>query len=120
MALHKTVDEIKKLTKKYLPNNEIMLEPVKQEECLFGSSFFEQFFADALAVAEERNVPLYCGEYGVINLALTEDTLQWYQAISEVFDRYHIGRAAWSYKEMDFGIVDAHMEDVREKVIACL
>ena len=39
MALHKTVDEIKKLTKKYLPNNEIMLEPVKQEECLFGSSF---------------------------------------------------------------------------------
>ena len=120
MALHKTVDEIKKLTKKYLPNNEIMLEPVKQEECLFGSSFFEQFFADALAVAEERNVPLYCGEYGVINLASTEDTLQWYQAISEVFDRYHIGRAAWSYKEMDFGIVDAHMEDVREKVIACL
>ena len=120
MALHKTVDEIKKLTKKYLPNNEIMLEPVKQEECLFGSSFFEQFFADALAVAEERNVPLYCGEYGVINLASAEDTLQWYQAISEVFDRYHIGRAAWSYKEMDFGIVDAHMEDVREKVIACL
>ena len=120
MALHKTVDEIKKLTKKYLPNNEIMLEPVKQEECLFGSSFFDQFFADALAVAEERNVPLYCGEYGVINLASTEDTLQWYQAISEVFDRYHIGRAAWSYKEMDFGIVDAHMEDVREKVIACL
>lgn len=120
MALHKTVDDIKKLTKKYLPNNEIMLEPVKQEECLFGSSFFEQFFADALAVAEERNVPLYCGEYGVINLASTEDTLQWYQAISEVFDRYHIGRAAWSYKEMDFGIVDAHMEDVREKVIACL
>ena len=56
----------------------------------------------------------------MINLASAEDTLQWYQAISEVFDRYHIGRAAWSYKEMDFGIVDAHMEDVREKVIACL
>lgn len=30
------------------------------------SAYFEDLFADAIAVAKERNVALYCGEYGVI------------------------------------------------------
>ena len=81
-------------TKEYLPNNMIMLEPAK-----------------------ERNVPLYCGEYGVINLASPEDTLKWYRSIHAVFEKYGIGRAAWSYKEMDFGLIDEHMDPVREDVI---
>ena len=34
-----------------------------------------------------------------------------------VFEKYGIGRAAWSYKEMDFGLIDEHMDPVREEVI---
>ena len=104
-------------TKEYLPNNMIMLEPAKDIAHALDSEFFEKLFAEAVSVAEERNVPLYCGEYGVINLASPEDTLKWYRSIHAVFEKYGSGRAAWSYKEMDFGLIDEHMDPVREDVI---
>ena len=104
-------------TKKYLPDNMIMLESAKDIAHALDSEFFEKLFAEAITVAEERNVPLYCGEYGVINLASPEDTLKWYRSIHAVFEKYGIGRAAWSYKEMDFGLIDEHMDPVREDVI---
>ncbi len=83
-------------------------------------AYFENLFAPALKAAEERDVALYCGEYGVINLASAEDTLKWYRAISTVLARHGIGRAAWSYKEMDFGLADAHLDGVRDQLLKCL
>ena len=76
-----------------------------------GADFFRQMFAKAVRIAEERNVPLYCGEYGVISLADSESTVAWHKAIHEAFEDYGIGRAVWSYKEMDFGLVDADRAD---------
>ena len=84
------------------------------------ASYFEGLFAEALKIAEERDVPLYCGEYGVIDLADARDTLEWYRCICSVFDKYGIGRAAWSYKEMDFGLVDAHYDTIRDEIIRIL
>ncbi|MBQ2309652.1 MAG: cellulase family glycosylhydrolase [Erysipelotrichales bacterium] len=84
------------------------------------SRYFEELFAEAIKVAEERNVPLYCGEYGVIDLASPEDTVKWFESIHTVFENHHIGRACWSYKEMDFGLVDAHYDDVRKNLIKLL
>ncbi|MCR5641579.1 MAG: glycoside hydrolase family 5 protein [Lachnospiraceae bacterium] len=81
-----------------------------------GVEFFEHLMEEAVAVAEERNVALYCGEYGVIDRATPEDALAWYQMICSCFDRYGIGRAAWSYKEMDFGISDTRMDGVRQQL----
>ena len=84
------------------------------------ASYFEKLFRQAIEVAEERDVPLYCGEYGVIDLANCDDTLKWFECISSVFEKYGIGRAMWSYKEMDFGIVDAHYDPIRRKLIKLL
>lgn len=89
-------------------------------EKVFGAEFFEDIVAEAVRISEERNVPLYCGEFGVIDLARPEDTLEWYRMICTVFDRYGIGRAAWSYRKMDFGLVDEHMKDVADEVISLL
>jgi aryl-phospho-beta-D-glucosidase BglC (GH1 family) len=72
-------------------------------------TYFEEIFALAVKVAEERNVPLYCGEYGVINLADRKSTIEWYKAINSCFEKYGISRAAWSYKEMDFGLADDNL-----------
>jgi hypothetical protein len=77
----------------------------------FGEAYFEEIFADGLKVAEERNVRLYCGEYGVIDKADIKSTLNWYRDIHAVFERYGIGHAAWSYKEMDFGLSDGRLND---------
>jgi lysyl-tRNA synthetase class II len=67
---------------------------------------------EAVKVAEERNALLYCGEYGVINLADLPDTLAWYKAINAAFVKYNIGRCAWSYREMDFGLCDEHAKPI--------
>ena len=87
------------------------------EDRVFDASYFEDLFAEALQIAEERDVPLYCGEYGVIDLADPSETLKWYRCIHEVFERHHIGRAMWSYKEMDFGLVDAHYDPIRKELL---
>lgn len=83
-------------------------------------SLFEELFAEAIRIAKERNVALYCGEYGVINLADTESTLKWYKDINEVFKKYDIGRCAWSFKEMDFGLDDEHMKPIIDEVVKYL
>ncbi|MBR2577964.1 MAG: cellulase family glycosylhydrolase [Erysipelotrichaceae bacterium] len=90
------------------------------EEGIMGTAYFEKEFAEAIRISKERDVPLYCGEYGVIDLASDEDTLEWYRCINSVFEKYGIGRAAWSYKEMDFGLVDAHYDRIRKEIIRLL
>lgn len=77
---------------------------------------FVDFFAKAVKVAEERNVPLYCGEYGVIDLADVQSTLNWYKDIHAAFVKYGISRAAWSWKQMDFGLSDERMEPAAEEI----
>ena len=85
-----------------------------------GPRFFEALFAPALEAAERYDVPLYCGEYGVIDRAPTADTLRWLKDISTVFTRHGIGRALWNYKEKDFGLIDAHYDAIRDLMIGLL
>jgi len=87
--------------------------------CEIGKDFFERFFREAIETAEKRNVPLYCGEYGVINNAGEEDTIRWYKDIHDVFEKYGIGRAAWNYKGKDYGITDVS-ESLRSEIIRLL
>ena len=90
------------------------------ESKILGIEYFDGLIAEAVRVANERDVALYCGEFGVINLADPEDTKKWYEMICSCFDKYEIGRAAWSYKEMDFGLVDEHMSSVIGDVIKAI
>ncbi|MCR5632759.1 MAG: glycoside hydrolase family 5 protein [Eubacterium sp.] len=90
------------------------------QDKVMGVDYFENLVSEAVRVAEERNVALYCGEYGVINLATAEDTMKWYKMICSVFEKHGIGRAAWSYKEMDFGLVDDHMKSVIDELVKIL
>lgn len=86
-------------------------------ETVLSAAYFESFMAEAVAVAEKKGVPLYCGEYGVIDRATPEDTVCWYRMIHEAFEKYGIGRAAWSYRLMDFGLSDARLDCVREELL---
>ena len=60
---------------------------------------------------------LYCGEYGVIDVVPAEDAVKWYRTINSVFEKYGIGRAAWSYKKMDFGLTDSRLDGVRDELL---
>lgn len=83
-------------------------------------AYFEDLFAEAIAYAEKNGTVLYCGEYGVINNAQPEDVVAWYKLIHAVLERHHISRAAWSYRQMDFGLADPWLDGVRDELIKYL
>ena len=85
-----------------------------------STAYFEEFMAEAVAAAEKQGVALYCGEYGVIDRAKPEDALAWFTMIHAAFEKYGIGRAAWSYRQMDFGLSDERMDEVREALVKVL
>ncbi len=81
------------------------------------ASLFEYKFSDAVKCGEERNVLLYCGEYGVIDEADPESTLTWFKQIHSVFNKYGIGHCIWNYKGKNFGISGGHYESVLEEIL---
>ena len=90
------------------------------DEQLVSADYFDQMFRVAVETAEKNNAPLYCGEYGVIDKAPTPDTLRWLQDINAVFTKYGIGRAIWTYKVHNFGLIDAHYDAIRDEMIKAL
>lgn len=94
----------------------LFLDEVKE----MGPDYFEIIFREALNVAEKYDVPLYCGEYGVIDLADNHSKIRWLKDIHGAFDRHRIGRALWNYKEKDFGLVDERFKEVKDEFIASL
>ncbi len=89
-------------------------------ETRLSPAYFEAFMASAIEAAEARGVALYCGEYGVIDRVPPEQALEWYRAIQPVFEKHGIGRAAWSYRQMDFGLSDPRMDGVRPELVKLL
>ncbi len=90
------------------------------EEMDITPRLFEDLFSQALNKAGEHQASVYCGEYGVIDIVSPEDTLKWFQTIHSVFEKYNIARAAWSYKQMDFGLSDSRLDGVRDELIRYL
>ncbi len=87
---------------------------------LISPEYFEKMFMVAIKAAEERNAPLYCGEYGVIDQALAPDTLRWLTDINAAFVKHNIGRAIWTYKQLDFGLVGEHYADILDEMVKVL
>ena len=90
------------------------------EDCGIDEAFFEDFFKSAIEKAKENDTLLYCGEYGVIENVESSEAIKWFKAINAVFEKHDIGRAVWSYKEMDFGITDKRFDDDRDELIKYL
>lgn len=85
-----------------------------------GESLFEVLFDPAISAASSWDVPLYCGEYGVIDQAPLPDSLRWLTDLHSVFEKHDIGRALWNYKSKDFGIIDSHYDEIRNDMIPIL
>ncbi|MBT3384491.1 MAG: glycoside hydrolase family 5 protein [Prolixibacteraceae bacterium] len=60
-----------------------------------------------LRKAKELNLPLYCGEFGIIVGPPEEDFLNWYQDIIDLFEETGIAYANWNYKSGSFGLIDS-------------
>ncbi|CAM4425146.1 glycoside hydrolase family 5 protein [Paenibacillus typhae] len=85
-----------------------------------GPAYMTSLIRNAIDVAAERNVYLYCGEYGVIEQAPAQSVVNWYRDVHDIFEQYKIGRAAWTYKQMDFGISDRYDSSITPEIISYL
>lgn len=82
--------------------------------------FIESEMKVAYDVSNKMNVPVYCGEYGIIDKVNDAELLRWYDDMHEVFDSFGFGRAAWNYKGKDFGIVDDCRKEIVDKIVSHL
>lgn len=82
-----------------------------------GVELIRELISPAVQAAKEAGVQLYCGEFGVIDEAPVPDTLRWFKDVDSVFREEGIGCAVWSYKEMNFGIADAHYDAIRDDLM---
>ena len=87
------------------------------EESGASREYFEKLIAPAVGKAASEGCPLYCGEYGVIDVAAPEEALKWVRDLHAVFENHGISRCLWSYKEMDFGFSDERMDAVRGELL---
>ena len=85
-----------------------------------SSDYFKRMFSRAVDIAEKFNVPLYCGEYGVIDLAEPESTLRWFGDIHKAFESYDISRCAWTYKSKDYGLSGEHYSTIIDRLYKLL
>ena len=86
-----------------------------------GINMDEQFFWEDLQPAVDflKNTgrPLYCGEFGVIDKAPRDSRLRWFRDFIKIMKKLDIGYACWSYKQMDFGLVNEDGKIVDEELI---
>lgn len=85
-----------------------------------GAEFMDKLISEAVDAAVNADVPLYCGEYGVIDQAVISDTAVWFEDIHSIFEKHGIGRAVWTYKELDFGINDEHYASCLDRIVNSL
>jgi endoglucanase len=71
----------------------------------FDRTVLEEKLAKPLALAREKGLPLYCGEWGALPSTPPTDRLRWYRDFRSVLERNGVGWAHWDYKG-GFGVVD--------------
>jgi endoglucanase len=72
----------------------------------FNKDWILEQWQKPIRKAKELGLPLYCGEFGIIEGPPQEDMLRWYQDMIDLFEETGIGYANWNYKSGSFGLID--------------
>jgi aryl-phospho-beta-D-glucosidase BglC (GH1 family) len=83
-----------------------MAEVLRENDKYWDINGLEKLFKPVLDFKEKYNVPLYCGEFGAVVLADKETRVNWTNDLMTLIKKYGISFAYWSYKNMDFGVID--------------
>jgi len=88
-----------------------LVSEIARHNGTFDRQVLEQRLAKPLALAQELDLPLYCGEWGCLPTVPETGRLAWYRDIRANFDSHGIAWATWDYKG-GFGIVDREGEPI--------
>ncbi len=82
-----------------------------------NADYIQAFLQPAKDFLEQHDLPLYCGEYGVIDEADNASRAAWTRDVAEFCLAHGIGRAIWSYKGMNFSLLAALGQPVSDELI---
>lgn len=80
-----------------------------EEKRIYNRDTLEKMMRKPIHLADSLGLPLYCGEFGVIEKAPVESKLAWYRDMVAIFEKNNISYANWNYKAGSFGIVDENI-----------
>lgn len=78
--------------------------------------YIDLFLQPAKDFIAKTGKPLYCGEYGVIERADAESRAAWTEDMAAFCIENGIGRAIWSYKQMDFTMIDEDRKPISDRL----
>jgi endoglucanase len=78
----------------------------QEEKRIYNRDTLEKMMQKPIRLADSLDLPLYCGEFGVIDKAPLSEKLNWYRDMVAIFEKNGIAYANWNYKAGSFGIVD--------------
>ena len=96
-----TPDSLKPMLEQYV-NEEWNIDRIRSD------------FRDAIAIAENYGLQLFCGEWGVYEPVDRELAYKWTKDMLKVFDEYDIAWTTWCY-DADFGFWDQQKHDYKDK-----
>ncbi len=103
-------------------NLELVPEPARRQLVALNQPYDRTAMiadlAQPLAVAKRTGLPLYCGEFGVINTTPQPVRLAWYRDLVSVFKEYGIAWANWDYKGGFALVQDGKSTGIAEVMLA--
>lgn len=92
------------------PGQIVVNGTTEKEKMVYNRDTLEKMMAKPIYLANRLKLPLYCGEFGVIDGSPRDSKLAWYKDLVGIFEKHNIAYANWNYKAGSFGIVDANMK----------
>lgn len=86
----------------------------------FDKKYLQSVLQPALDFSKRLRQPLYCGEFGVYERASMATRLNWTRDIIALFNEHGVGRAVWTYKNLDFSLVDINGRIVSQELIGII
>jgi hypothetical protein len=82
--------------------------------------YMEEVFAPAIEFANRTGGFVYCGEFGVADWVDSASRVAWLRDVLGIMRRHGMGFGLWTYKQMDFGLVNADGEVVDQDYLEVL
>jgi hypothetical protein len=96
---------------KYKPGYEFFVEYHMDQD------YLKEALQPAVVFVQETGHPVYCGEFGVIERASMSTRINWTKDFCTLLREFKMGYAYWSYKAMDFGLVDREGKIVSKELV---
>jgi len=90
---------------------------INSELTYMGAGYVRTFLQPAKEFIEKNDLPLYCGEYGVIDFADVQSRANWTRDVADFCIENGIGRAIWSYKGMNFTMIGRDGKALSESLV---